>query len=100
MERAGEILKQITVATSKANTPTVSNTEGADDIRDSEVRVGPHCGGLGFLRHDLPVTHPDFGKLFPCASRLAKMDARRTQELRKLSNLGAVARYTLGRFVG
>jgi len=77
----------------------VSNTEGADDIQGSEVRVCPHCGGLGFLRHDLPVTHPDFGKLFPCACRLAEMDARRTQELRKLSNLEALARYTFDRFV-
>jgi DNA replication protein DnaC len=25
-----------------------------------------HCRGLGKVRHDLPIGHPDFGKLFPC----------------------------------
>lgn len=24
------------------------------------------CKGLGFIRHDVPVGHPEFGKAFPC----------------------------------
>jgi len=54
---------------------------------------------LGFLRQDLPVGHPDFGKLFPCACRLEEMERLRAQELRKLSNLEGLARYTFDRFV-
>jgi len=25
-----------------------------------------HCGGKWFVRKDVPVGHPDFGKAFPC----------------------------------
>ena len=28
--------------------------------------VCPRCGGAGFLRRDLPLDHPDFGKAMPC----------------------------------
>jgi DNA replication protein DnaC len=99
MERAGETLKRITAATSKANTPITSTTEATEESGDSKRAACPICGGLGFLRHDLPVGHPDFGKLFPCACRLEEMEARRAEELRKLSNLEALARYTFERFV-
>lgn len=51
------------------------------------------------MRHEVPVDHPDFGKLFPCTCRLEEIETLRTQELRRLSNLEAVARYTFDRFV-
>lgn len=57
------------------------------------------CGGLGFLRYDVPVGHSDFGRLFPCTCRLEEMDVQHTEELRKLSNLEALTRYTFDRFV-
>jgi DNA replication protein DnaC len=57
------------------------------------------CGGLGFLRHDVPVGHADFGKLFPCACRLEEMESQRTLELRRLSNLEGLTRYTFDQFV-
>lgn len=43
------------------------------------------CNGIGFVRHDLEVSHRDFGKLHPCPEcrGTAKMDY-----LRKLSRLG------------
>ena len=28
--------------------------------------VCPTCGGMGYVRADLPVGHPQFGQLFPC----------------------------------
>ncbi len=61
--------------------------------------VCPHCGGLGFLRRDVPVEHPDFGKLFPCTCRLEELEAQRAKELRKLSNLEGLTRYTFNQFV-
>jgi DNA replication protein DnaC len=67
--------------------------------QEGRVAICPHCGGLGFLRHDVPVDHPYFGKLFPCACRLEEMETRRAQELRKLSNLDALTRYTFDLFV-
>jgi DNA replication protein DnaC len=99
MKQAGEILNRITAVTSKTNTPTTSSTEMTEQSPENNQAVCPHCGGLGFLRQELPVGHPDFGKLFPCACRLEEMESRRAQELRKLSNLEGLTRYTFDRFV-
>jgi len=79
--------------------PTISNIEAPDERQEGEAAVCPRCGGLGFLRNDLPVDHPDFGKLFPCACRLEEMETRRAQELRKLSNLNALTRFTFDLFI-
>jgi DNA replication protein DnaC len=106
MEQANEILKRIAVATSKGNTPTISSTEATTDgeknrdkPEEETAKACSICGGLGYLRHDLPVDHPDFGKLVPCACQLEEMAARQTEELRKLSNLEALSRYTFDGFV-
>ena len=44
------------------------------------------CHGDGFLRRDLPWGHPDFGKLIPCACRLAQ---KQTQEQTRLAEASA-----------
>ncbi len=59
----------------------------------------PICGGIGYLRHDVPVGHPNFGKLVPCDCRLADQEAARTRRLRAISNLDTMARFTFNRFV-
>jgi DNA replication protein DnaC len=73
--------------------PTISSTSEQGDTNC------PVCGGLGFVREDLPVDHPDFGKLFPCQCRLAEMEQRRLERLRLLSNLDHLARMTFDSFV-
>jgi DNA replication protein DnaC len=98
MEQAGEILKRTLTDIPRVNTPTSLKTEMTEESQKSNETVCPHCGGLGFLRRDLPVDHPDFGKLFACACRLEEMETRRTRELRKLSNLDALTRYTFDGF--
>jgi DNA replication protein DnaC len=57
------------------------------------------CGGLGFVREDVPVDHPDFGKLFPCQCRLAELKQRRQERLLSLSNLANLARMTFETFI-
>lgn len=59
----------------------------------------PLCGGLGFVREDVAIDHPDFGKLFPCSCRLAEIEQRRSQQLRELSNLQHLSRMTFDSFV-
>ena len=78
---------------SKASGPTSSST--------SEQQGGecPLCGGLGYVARDLPTTHPDFGKLFPCSCKLAEIERRRMEQLRGLSNLDHLARLTFANFV-
>lgn len=71
----------------QGNTPISSNTED-----DNKCRV---CGGenlcnhLGMVRHDVPLNHPDFGKMFRCPYNNASLDEERKSRLRKLSNLDA-----------
>lgn len=37
----------------------------------------PHCGGVGWLRSDLPVGHPQFGRLIPCPNVIQRRDFSR-----------------------
>ncbi|MEW5958841.1 MAG: ATP-binding protein [Chloroflexota bacterium] len=59
----------------------------------------PICGGIGYLRRDVPVGHPDFGKPVPCDCRLADQEANRARRLRAISNLDTMARFTFDNFV-
>jgi DNA replication protein DnaC len=47
----------------------------------------PHCKGLGYLRNDLPVGHPEFGKLQICSCRKRAVSEQIRQRLYSLSNL-------------
>lgn len=51
--------------------------------------VCPKCKGAGYLRLDVPVGHPSFGKPIPCECKEAERKEKRRQELRELSDLGA-----------
>jgi len=50
----------------------------------------PICGGVGYLRRDLPVGHPDFGKIVPCACRLKEITQSARTRLFHMSNLDAL----------
>jgi len=51
------------------------------------------------VRRDVPLDHPDFGRLFPCQCRLAQIEAQRFSTLRDLGNLAHLARMTFDTFV-
>ena len=78
--------------------PTTSNTERRDD-GSAEESICPRCRGLGYVRADVPVEHPDFGKLLPCTCRLSEKTARRISHLRKLGNLEILSDKTFDTFV-
>lgn len=65
----------------------------------SNDRVCPICKGAGYLAKDVPVGHPDFGKLFPCECMLKELETKRLAQLRELSNIGQLARMTFESFV-
>jgi DNA replication protein DnaC len=44
------------------------------------------------------VTHPDFGKLFPCSCRADELRAQRAEALRRMSNLETLDRFTFETF--
>lgn len=56
------------------------------------------CGGLGYVRADVPVDHPDFGKLVPCTCRLDELAEKRVTALRTLSELEVMDRMTFDSF--
>jgi DNA replication protein DnaC len=59
----------------------------------------PLCLGVGWLRRDVPVEHPDFGKLEQCACLGEQLAAKRWREGVVLSGMGqGLARQTFGNF--
>lgn len=49
----------------------------------------PKCRGAGYLRLDVSVGHPSFGKLVPCECKEAEKQEKKRQELIALSDLSA-----------
>ena len=58
----------------------------------------PHCGGMGFLRRDLPVGHPEFGKLLICPCRNNQISQQVRQRLYALSHLDELRHMTFENF--
>ena len=89
--RAGDIMPDISIQT---------NTSGASTpISSAETEpLCPLCGGAGYLRMEVPVGHPNFGRLFPCQCKLNEMADRTHVDLERRSNLDAFADKTFGNF--
>jgi len=86
-----ETLKKIAESTSKANTPTSSKTSLGDPNC-------PHCGGQGYLRTDVPVGHPNFGKLEVCICRQRDVSEQVRERLFSLSHLDELKELTFASF--
>lgn len=50
------------------------------DIEEPD-HICPKCLGVGWLSPAVPVTHPDFGKAYPCECMLPVLAARRLERL-------------------
>ncbi len=50
----------------------------------------PICGGIGYLRRDLPIEHPDFGKMVPCTCRSDEITQSAKARLFRMSSLEAL----------
>jgi DNA replication protein DnaC len=58
----------------------------------------PYCHGLGYLRRDLPIGHPDFGKLQLCSCRQGQVAQQIHQRLFSISNLDNLQHLTFENF--
>lgn len=47
----------------------------------SQAATCPLCDGIGWVTHDVPVGHPDFGKAFPCRCSEAAIISKRIERL-------------------
>ena len=67
------------------------------DFRDSqeEEQEPPDCSicsDFGWVRANVPVGHPDFGKALPCRCRQRQNDPSRLARLQRYSNMGPLTR--------
>lgn len=98
MSKIDETLKKIA-----AGIPS-GKTERAEPELNEELHDLPgdpncsHCGGLGYLRLDLPVGHPEFGKLRLCTCREGQVNRQIRDRLFSLSNLRELSHLTFDNF--
>jgi DNA replication protein DnaC len=80
----------------------MSSQSSSKTERDSASYPGdPNCqicGGVGYLRQDLPLGHPEFGKLQVCACREGQLRKQTRDGLYKLSNLKELAHLSFDNF--
>ena len=58
----------------------------------------PYCHGAGYLRSEIPLGHPDFGKLEVCVCRRARITSTVRQRLYALSHLDELRDLTFETF--
>lgn len=98
MKSIEEIAKEIQKDIQKVNTGTSSNIKDSDTqtLGDPNCEI---CAGMGYVRLDVPVGHPHFGKLFPCTCRLSELHIERSETLRLMGNITHLGRYTFDTFI-
>jgi DNA replication protein DnaC len=97
VEPLADVLKRLEIlgAISKESMDTSSSTEAEAAERPRCAR----CGDAGFVRRDVPVGHPDFGRAIPCSCRAELLREQRRARLERLSNLGPLRRLTFDNLV-
>lgn len=81
MKRIGDtdVLRKLSIRRNTFEGSMPSSFVGASDC--------PKCGGVGFVRLDVPVGHPRFGKLWPCDCLVEKRSERLINEYSQVSKL-------------
>jgi DNA replication protein DnaC len=85
MKRIGDVMRELPIASHSRP----AGNQGAVRLRSKDAVRCPICNDAGYLRANVPVGHPSFGRLFPCECKQRDMEERRDEELRRLSNLDA-----------
>jgi len=58
----------------------------------------PLCGGIGYLRFDVPPGHPKFGQVVPCVCRQSVLEQHRRKRLFAMSHLDELGHLTFETF--
>jgi len=69
------------------------------DQSSSDDGLCPLCRGMGFITHQVPPDHPDFGRAVPCRCTQAKQEKRRTTNLVGATNLRHLTHMTFDTFL-
>ncbi|MGH2562362.1 MAG: ATP-binding protein [Thermomicrobiales bacterium] len=89
MKHIGDVIKHISI-------PISTNTAGTSNA-PAAARC-PVCQDAGYLRVDVPIGHPNFGRIFPCECKVREREDKLIEDLRRLSNLDAFAERTFDSF--
>ena len=89
MESLGEILRRL----QQRNTFENMGYPAPADLTeiDSTGTPCPKCGGRGWVRHESPVGHPEFGRAFVCDCQWESSAEDRSARLRRFSNMGMLS---------
>ncbi len=90
----GEMLTQHTQRPMLPNTPRETNADYTIMVNSAphpKPNVCQICQGAGYLRSNVALGHPQFGKLLACQCKELERKRKRRDQLRELSNLGAFA---------
>jgi DNA replication protein DnaC len=96
-EKIDKTLAKVQKDTQKASSKNISS----EDLPAPETLGYPDCefcGGVGFLRSDVPVGHPDFGRLEPCVCRSGEVAQNARQRLYEMSNLDRLSHLSFENF--
>jgi DNA replication protein DnaC len=97
-DTAGKVARQAGVKRTPgkaSHTTSVDNPSVLNSIGDPNC---PICKGIGFVSRDLPVGHPDFGKIQVCECRKDQVTASFRNRLYEMSNLDALTDFTFASF--
>lgn len=64
----------------------------------TDQTVCPICGGVGFVRKDVPIRHPDFGRLTQCVCKQNELNRTAQERLYRMSNLESFNQMTFNSF--
>jgi DNA replication protein DnaC len=96
-EKIDKTLAKVQRDTQKASSKNISSEE----VPASETLGKPDCefcGGVGFLRSDVPLGHPDFGRLEPCVCRSGEVARNARERLYEMSNLDRLSHLSFENF--
>ena len=86
MKSIGDVLSSLSIPVG----PVRGNGRGATE----PAWRCPVCRDAGWVRMEVPVGHPSFGRLFECECKHAEREERGRDHLRRLSNLDGFTQHT------
>lgn len=92
MKRIGDVMKELPLR------PPRDSSTGNIKISKRETARCPICQDAGYLRSDVPVGHPMFGRLTQCECKLKEIDEKVADKLQQLSNLDVFTQQTFEDF--